>query len=71
MRWKTSPGVPKAGDFRCRSRFAWMPLQIGDRTVWLERYGYEEEFVFPSGFGVEAGWWRFSRRYLIGGRDGL
>lgn len=35
MRWLVTPQGPR---IRIKTRFAWLPVQIGDYEVWLERY---------------------------------
>ena len=44
MRWKAKP-IPKVGDFRERFPFAWLPTEVGEYTVWLERYWVKEELT--------------------------
>lgn len=56
MRWQTKKDdPPKGGELRCRYIIAWKPTEVGDKTVWLERYEIKERFFQPTGGG--PGWW--------------
>lgn len=49
MKW-TAPKKPQVGDVRCRRHFAWWPVTIGEKRVWLEIYYVEERLG-------NQGWW--------------
>lgn len=53
MRWRTTKPTPKPGDVRYIRRFAWLPVEIRDHTVWLERYEATQRLVL----GVEEDRW--------------
>ena len=46
MKWKTiAPNAPKDGDVRTVRRFAWLPIAVGDYTVWLEVVQIEQVYA--------------------------
>lgn len=67
MRWsiKREP-IPKGGDKRTRTVFAWKPTEAGQHTVWFESYYVEERYFQPA--GGNQGWWSETVRYPKGVR---
>lgn len=62
MRWKLPP-VPLRGDRRTRTRFAWLPVTLDDRTrVWLE--WYVERQQWESFYEGGSGWYTIERRAM-------
>jgi hypothetical protein len=55
MRWKKkvsrAPPEPKVGDKKTELFFAWLPMEIGDMFVWLERYAIVYELRQINTFG--------------------
>ena len=55
---------PKLGDTRCRRRFAFFPVRIGDTVIWLEHYEqtdvYElyRKYIEGGRYSIEAAGWR-------------
>lgn len=61
---------PKEGDLKIKKKFAWFPVWIGDKRIWLERYQrlYEwkvkkradtptiGKYVLPTVTGVWGEW---------------
>jgi hypothetical protein len=43
MKWKEKT-EPYHGERRTYQKFAWMPIKVGEYTVWLEAYQVTEEF---------------------------
>lgn len=60
MKWDAPPEYlpPKPGDQR--EFFAWLPVRVGNQTVWLEWVTYEwqqwEELLDYGGSMPDAGW---------------
>lgn len=54
MRWS----VPKSGDLKRVSKFAWKPTRVGDEMVWLEFYWVTYEYVQC----LDGGIWALSDR---------
>ena len=44
MKWKEKT-EPSHGERRTYQKFAWMPIKVGEYTVWLETYQVTEEYV--------------------------
>ncbi len=42
MRW----GAYKDGDRRIVKRFAWLPVQVENTFIWLERYKTHEQYLY-------------------------
>jgi hypothetical protein len=61
MRWKTNRPEPKPGEERKVWRFAWLPIEVGDQTVWLERYGVIQRRMA----GFEGDYWVDFDAYLL------
>ena len=49
MRWVT-PKKPMNGDARIIKKFAWLPVEIGTLTIWLEFYSIEQRFSKLDGW---------------------
>ena len=48
MKWISNKPIPKIGDTREKFPFAWLPTQVDQYIVWLERYWIKEKLVMLS-----------------------
>ena len=48
MKWLNPKPEPKIGDTRERFPFAWLPTQVENHKVWLERYWIKEELKISA-----------------------
>ena len=55
MRFKVKPQADH-GDIRTRTRFAWLPVTIGDTNVWLESYFANERYVISAAKDLPPRW---------------
>jgi hypothetical protein len=56
MRWNRKEAEnPKGGEIKTVRRFAWRPIQAGDKVVWLENYCARFKFFQPT--SGNPGWW--------------
>lgn len=78
MRFPLKP-KPKHGDTRIVKRFAWLPVEVEEQFVWLERYSSHQKYTqafyidkegilcvgYGWQFGVDTdGWHEVERRLL-------
>ena len=68
MKWLNPKPEPVLGQTRERFPFAWLPTQVGDYMVWLERYWIEERLSFvceSDEYGVHPaeGWVEVQRGF--------
>lgn len=48
MKWLNPKPKPVIGDIRGRFPFAWLPTQVDQYIVWLERYWIKEQLTMIS-----------------------
>jgi len=63
MRWKTKLS-PQNGDKRTITKFAWLPVEVGNKTIWLEKYKEHQLYVHEYGqytYYVTSQWYVIER----------
>jgi hypothetical protein len=59
MLWtKKRKRMPHDGEYRTRSRFLWLPMEINGVYRWLERASWVERYDVPTWYGHWGGWIR-------------
>ena len=54
MRWNL-PKEDKVGDRKLFSKFAWLPVKVQDKEIWLETYWIEKRFEVRHPMGNTFG----------------
>ena len=73
--WKASvtkpkPKLPKIGDKKTESRFAWFPVKLNSESlIWLEKYNLHYEFKETKKTIVVVGNNRYEDGYTIGRKN--
>lgn len=77
MKLKSIKNTPKPeeGDYKIAKRFAWWPLRVENKLIWLEsykevhKYTWRHRNVYCQGYGVidtvKCGGWDFVTKQLI------
>jgi hypothetical protein len=63
MRFKVKP-QPVSGDTRMQTKFAWLPVTIGDTNVWLESYIANEKYFEGDGRVSRQRWAEMSAQLI-------